>query len=267
MPLSFFSNRTRVATNGVTIFFSSGFFAYFYLQTLYLQQMLHWSPLKTGLSLPAVRRQHFSGHRDRHGAAAQVGAKNGCCWRASRSVRWPSALLTRLTIHSSYAADVLPSMVLLAVGAGLCFPAITNASLHGVSGENASLASGVQNAVQQIGGALGIAVFTTIAVSYVHGLSFTGPGYPAKATDGYTSGFAWAADRHGGRGRRHRVRGREGGESSSPRRSRPPRRPLRPPSDPAAVEPDGSRLRRARALTSLRWEVRPRSSVARAAAL
>ena len=50
VPLSFFSNRTRVATNGVTIFFSSGFFAYFYLQTLYLQQVLHWSPLKTGLS-------------------------------------------------------------------------------------------------------------------------------------------------------------------------------------------------------------------------
>ena len=48
VPLSFFSNRTRVATNGVTIFFSSGFFAYFYLQTLYLQQVLHWSPLKTG---------------------------------------------------------------------------------------------------------------------------------------------------------------------------------------------------------------------------
>jgi hypothetical protein len=82
---------------------------------------------------------------------------------------------------------------MLAFGAGICFPAITNASLNGVSGENASLASGVQNAVQQIGGALGIAVFTTIAVSYVHGLTFRSPGYPVKATDGYTSGFAWAA--------------------------------------------------------------------------
>ena len=50
VPLSFFSDRTRVATNGVTIFFSSGFFAYFYLQTLFLQQVLHWSPLRTGVS-------------------------------------------------------------------------------------------------------------------------------------------------------------------------------------------------------------------------
>ena len=84
-------------------------------------------------------------------------------------------------------------MILLAFGAGLCFPAITNASLHGVSGENASLASGVQSAVQQIGGALGIAVFTTIAVSYLDGQTLGEPGYAVKVTQGYTAGFAWAA--------------------------------------------------------------------------
>ena len=192
VPLSFFSNRTRVATNGVTIFFSSGFFAYFYLQTLFLQQVLHWSPLRTGLAyLPfGVTISVAIGLGT--GLLPRVGAK----WLlvvgfATCSVAL--GLLSRLTIHSGYAADVLPSMILLAVGAGLCFPAITNASLHDVSGENASLASGVQNAVQQIGGALGIAVFTTIAVSYVRGLTFSSPTYPVKVTEGYTSGFAWAA--------------------------------------------------------------------------
>ncbi len=192
VPLSFFSNRTRVATNGVTIFFSSGFFAYFYLQTLYLQQVLHWSPLRTGVSyLPfgagiSVAIGLGTGLLPRVGAKRLLMVGFAICAAAL-------GLLTRLTIHSGYAADVLPSMILLAVGAGLCFPAITNASLHGVSGENASLASGVQNAVQQIGGALGIAVFTTIAVSYVHGLTFSSPSYPVKVTEGYTSGFAWAA--------------------------------------------------------------------------
>jgi EmrB/QacA subfamily drug resistance transporter len=192
VPLSFFSNRTRVATNGVTIFFSSGFFAYFYLQTLFLQQVLHWSPLRTGVSYLPFGVSISIAIGLGTGLLPKVGAK----WLllvgfATCSVAL--GLLTRLTIHSGYAADVLPSMILLAVGAGLCFPAITNASLHGVSGENASLAGGVQNAVQQIGGALGIAVFTTIAVSYVHGLTLRSPTYPVKVTEGYTSGFAWAA--------------------------------------------------------------------------
>ena len=192
VPLSFFSNRTRVATNGVTIFFSSGFFAYFYLQTLYLQQVLHWSPLRTGLSYLPFGVSISVAIGLGTGLLPRIGAK----WLLMVGFAIDAValgLLTRLTVHSGYAADILPSMIMLAVGAGLCFPAITNASLHGVSGENASLASGVQNAVQQIGGALGIAVFTTIAVSAVHGLTFASPTYAEKATDGYTNGFVWAS--------------------------------------------------------------------------
>jgi EmrB/QacA subfamily drug resistance transporter len=192
VPLSFFSNRTRVATNGVTIFFSSGFFAYFYLQTLFLQQVLGWSPLRTGLSyLPfgvAISVAIGIGT----GLLPKVGAKNlllvGFTFCAVAL-----ALLTRITIHASYGADILPSMIILAIGAGLSFPAITNASLHGVDGQDASLASGVQSAVQQIGGALGVAVFTTIAISYIHGHSPAEPDFRARITDGYTAGFGWAA--------------------------------------------------------------------------
>jgi predicted MFS family arabinose efflux permease len=192
VPLSFFSNRTRVATNGVTVFFTSGFFAYFYLQTLFLQQVLHWSPLKTGVSYLPFGVTISAAIGIGTGLLPRVGAKRlllvgfGLCAVAM-------ALLTRLTIHASYTSDVLPSMLLLAVGAGLCFPSITNASLHGVSGQDASLASGVQSAVQQIGGALGVAVFTTIAISYVRGRSPASAGYAARVTDGYANGFAWAA--------------------------------------------------------------------------
>jgi MFS family permease len=192
VPLSFFSNRTRVATNGVTIFFTSGFFSYFYLQTLYLQQVLHWSPLRTGLSYLPFGVSISVAIGIGTALMPKLGAKRllmiGFAFCAVAL-----GLLSRLTVGSGYAADILPSMIVLAVGAGLCFPAIANASLHGVSGENASLASGVQNAVQQIGGALGIAVFTTIAVSAVRGLHFGSARYAVKATDGYTNGFAWAA--------------------------------------------------------------------------
>jgi EmrB/QacA subfamily drug resistance transporter len=192
VPLSFFHNRTRVATNGVTVFFSSGFFAYFYLQTLFLQQILGWSPLKTGVSYLPFGVSISVAIGIGTTLLPKVGAKNlllaGFVFCAVAM-----ALLTRLTIHASYGADILPSMILLAVGAGLSFPALTNASLHDVDGQDASLASGVQSAVQQIGGALGIAVFTTIAISYVHGHSPAESDFRSRVTDGYTAGFGWAA--------------------------------------------------------------------------
>jgi EmrB/QacA subfamily drug resistance transporter len=192
VPLSFFSNRTRVATNGVTIFFTSGFFAYFYLQTLFLQQVLGWSPLRTGLSYLPFGVSISVAIGISTGLLPKVGAKN-LLLAGFSFCALAMALLTRLTIHASYGADVLPSMIILALGAGLCFPAITNASLHGVDGQDASLASGVQTAVQQIGGALGIAVFTTIALSYVHGHSPLESDYRERITNGYTAGFGWAA--------------------------------------------------------------------------
>ena len=192
VPLSFFHNRTRVATNGVTIFFSSGFFAYFYLQTLFLQQVLGWSPLRTGLSYLPFGVSISVAIGIGTGLLPKVGAKK-LLLTGFTFCAIAMALLTRLSLHASYGADVLPSMIILAVGAGLCFPAITNASLHEVDGQDASLASGVQSAVQQIGGALGIAVFATIAISYVHGYSPTSPDYRGRITDGYTAGFGWAA--------------------------------------------------------------------------
>jgi EmrB/QacA subfamily drug resistance transporter len=192
VPLSFFHNRTRVATNGVTIFFSSGFFAYFYLQTLYLQQILGWSPLRTGVAYLPFGVSISVAIGIGTTLLPKVGAKNlllaGFAFCAVAM-----ALLTRLSLHSSYVADILPSMVLLAIGAGLSFPALTNASLHDVDGQDASLASGVQSAVQQIGGALGIAVFTTIAISYVRNSSPAAADYRQRITDGYTAGFGWAA--------------------------------------------------------------------------
>jgi EmrB/QacA subfamily drug resistance transporter len=192
VPMSFFSNRTRVATNGVTIFFTSGFFAYFYLQTLFLQQVLGWSPLRTGLSYLPFGISISVAIGISTGLLPKVGAKN-LLLAGFTFCAIAMALLTRLSLHASYGSDVLPSMIILALGAGLCFPAITNASLHEVNGQDASLASGVQSAVQQIGGALGIAVFTTIAISYVHGHSRVESDYRQRITDGYTAGFGWAA--------------------------------------------------------------------------
>ena len=114
---------------------------YCFLVPLFLQQVLHWSPLRTGVSYLPFGVSISIAIGLGTGLLPRIGAK----WLllvgfATCSVAL--GLLTRLTVHSGYAADVLPSMILLAVGAGLCFPAITYASLHGVSGENASLQMG-----------------------------------------------------------------------------------------------------------------------------
>jgi EmrB/QacA subfamily drug resistance transporter len=165
VPLSFFRNRTRVVTNFVTLFFSSAFFTYFFLLTLVEQKNFGWGVISCGLSyLP-------------FGVTIGAGIGIGTALMPKLGVKRLLAagffldaigmgLSTMVGSGSSYVADILPGMLLLALGSGLSFPAIGNASLHEVTGEDSSLASGVQQAVQQIGGALGLATLAAIAVKY-----------------------------------------------------------------------------------------------------
>ena len=192
VPMRFFSNRTRVTANVVTLFFTSAFFTYFFLQTLYLQQVLHWSPLKTGMAYIPV------------GVGIGLSIAVGTALMPKIGVRWLLTigflfagtgllLVGNITTAGGYTGEVLPGMVILAIGAGLCFPGFGNASLHEVTSQDASLASGVQNAVQQVGGAIGLAVLATIALRHsshaiAHGV------HPAQAaTDGYSLSFRVAA--------------------------------------------------------------------------
>jgi hypothetical protein len=84
--------------------------------------------------------------------------------------------MTTISVRGSYVTEILPGMIILAFGSGLCFAGFSNASIHGVTTEDASLASGVQNAVQQVGGAIGLAVLATLALRHAntavrHGVS------------------------------------------------------------------------------------------------
>lgn len=169
IPLSFFRNRTRVVTNVVSLFFSSAFFSYFFLLTLVEQQNMGWGSIKSGLSYLPFGFGIGLGIGVGTGLMPKLGVKRllalGFLLSAVGMV-----LSTRIGAadpHSiSYAADILPGMVLLALGSGLSFPSIGNASLHEVTGEDSSLASGLQQAIQQIGGALGLATLASIATRY-----------------------------------------------------------------------------------------------------
>lgn len=169
IPLSFFRNRTRVVTNIVTLFFSSAFFSYFFLLTLVEQQNMGWGSIKSGLSYLPFGIGIGLGIGVGTGLMPKVGVKRLLALGFALDAVG-MALSTRIGAadpHSiSYAADILPGMILLALGSGLSFPAIGNASLHEVTGEDSSLAAGLQQAIQQIGGALGLATLASIATKY-----------------------------------------------------------------------------------------------------
>jgi EmrB/QacA subfamily drug resistance transporter len=180
VPLRFFTNRTRVTANAVTLCFSSVFFTVFYLMTLYLQQVLHYSALRTGLAYLPFGVAISAGI----GVASKLVTRLGV--RALLGAGFVLAAggvlaLTTITVRGGYTTEVLPGMLLMGLGSGLCFAGFSNASVHGVSGEDASLASGVQNAVQSVGGAVGLAVLATLAVRHATSAMHHGIG-PAPAS-------------------------------------------------------------------------------------
>ena len=172
IPLTFFENRTRVVTNFVTLFFASSFFSYFFLLTLFEQQIMHWNPLRGGLSYLPFGIAIGAGIGLGSGLMPKVGVKPlfaigffGCS----------GGLLLTSSIHvgASYVGNILPGMVVLGFFSGISFPAATNAALHEVTGQDSSLASGVQNAMQQVGGAIGLSCLVTLAARHAASLMRT----------------------------------------------------------------------------------------------
>jgi MFS family permease len=188
IPLQFFTNRTRVVTNFVALFFSSAFFSYFFLLTLFEQQILGYSPLTGGLSyLP-------------FGLSIGAGIGLGTALMPRIGVRpLLSAgflggavglfLASGIDVHSSYVGGVLPGMIVLGLFSGISFPASGNAALHEVTSQDASLASGVQNAMQAVGGAIGLSCLVTLALRHAAGQVREGVLPAMAATHGYALAF------------------------------------------------------------------------------
>jgi EmrB/QacA subfamily drug resistance transporter len=184
VPLRFFANRTRVVTNGITLFFASAFFSYFFLLTLFLQQIQHYGVLKGGIVYVPFGVAIGAGIGIGTGLMPRVGVK--ALMTVGFVIAGVGLLLTSfITVHSHYASGVLPGMVVLGFGSGVCFPGFGNASLHQVTGQDAGLASGVQNAMQQIAGAIGLAVFVTIALRHGISLERGGATHAVALTKGY----------------------------------------------------------------------------------
>jgi predicted MFS family arabinose efflux permease len=196
MPLHIFANRNRSGVYAMMLCIGTAMFSMFFFLTQFLQNVLGWSAIRTGVGfLPmtlgiiaaAVLASRLIG---RIGirlplligpAAATVGIE----------------LLTRLTIHSGYGQIVVP-LLIVSIGMGLSFVPLTLAAVSGVEPHEAGLASALLNTTQQVGGALGLAILSTISIdaykSKLSSLSSAAHGASRQAmniatTHGYTTAF------------------------------------------------------------------------------
>jgi EmrB/QacA subfamily drug resistance transporter len=175
--LGIFRKRTLTGANTTMTLVAAGMFSMFFFITLYVQEILGYSPLKAGLAFLPVTAGIMVGAGIAQQGIKRVGAR-------VQSVIGISAatvgmfLLTALPAHGSYVADILPGLLLIAVGMGMTFVPITLMATTGVHGDDQGLASGLLNTSQQVGGALGLAVLSTVA--------FNTAGGPVA---GYTAAF------------------------------------------------------------------------------
>jgi EmrB/QacA subfamily drug resistance transporter len=162
--LSIFRVRSLLTANVVMLLVACGMFAMFFFNTLYIQRVLGYGPLTAGLAfLPFTAGVMLSA-----GLAAQFAPRIGVRPVAAVGMLVTAIgmlLLTQLPVDGSYVSDVLPSLVVTSLGMGAVFMPLTLIATTGLKDEDQGLASGLFNTSQQIGGALGLAILSTIAAS------------------------------------------------------------------------------------------------------
>ena len=164
VPLSIFRNRSLAVSNLVSLALGASVFSMFYFLSLYMQQVLGYSALKTGIGYLAIAGAIIVAA----GAAQALVAKVGV-----RAVMTTGMLLAaggliyfaQISPQGSYVGTLLPGFLLAGVGLGLAFVPVTIGAMSGVIGRESGVASGLITTTQEIGGALGVAVLSTIAIS------------------------------------------------------------------------------------------------------
>jgi MFS family permease len=167
-------------------------FGMFLMLTLYMQQVLHYSAMKTGVAYLAVAATAIVWSALAAQLVTRVGVKPVL---VTGMAALSAGLLyfTQVSVAGTYLGDLLPGFLLISIGIGFSFVPISIAALAGVQPAEAGLASGLINTSQQIGGALGIAALTSIATSTTNTKIASGSAVPAALTDGFQSAFFGAA--------------------------------------------------------------------------
>jgi len=186
MPLSIFRIRLLSAANFVSLLQSGGVFGSFLLLTLYMQDVLHLSVLQTGFAFLATAGTAVVAAAPAQMLSTKVGVKpvmmiglgllvGGMLW------------YTQISPHGSYFVDLLPGFVAVGIGLPFSYIPLTIAALAGVEDDDAGLASGLLTTSQQVGGAIGTAVLSTVAFTHARTLGKGG----TDPREALTSGFSW----------------------------------------------------------------------------
>jgi len=188
VPFRIFQTKTLAGANVAGFLLGAVVFANFFLLTLYVQQVLGYSALKAGLTFLATAGTVIPVAGISQALVTRVGPRpvltvglalitGGMLW------------YTQIPVHGSYVPDLLPGYLMVGVGMAFAFIPMSIAALAGVAPHEAGLASGLINTSQQIGGALGVAIASTVAFTHANTLLHSGNDPAAALTSGFSLGF------------------------------------------------------------------------------
>jgi EmrB/QacA subfamily drug resistance transporter len=196
--LSIFRVKTLTVADVVLLLVASGLFGMFFFASLYVQEILGYSPLKAGLAFLPVTFGIAAGAGIAQQLIKRVGIRNVALVGIGLATVG-LVLLAGIPVHGTYAADLLPGLLPMSIGMGLTFVPITLMATGGVGENDAGLASGLFNTAQQVGGSLGLAILSTLAatrtsdlLSGLHGTTLLAATTAAKVS-GYRVAFIAAA--------------------------------------------------------------------------
>jgi EmrB/QacA subfamily drug resistance transporter len=193
MPLRIFRSRNVTGANLVQALLVAGMFGMFFMGALYLQRVLGYSALEVGLAfLPATMIMGVLTLRYSERIMTRFGAKRALV-PGVVLIAMGLVMLARVPVEGSYVRDVLPTMVVMALGIGVSFPALMTLAMSGATPQDAGLASGLVNTAVQVGGALGLAVLATLSATRTNDLLASGHDTASALTSGYHLAFLVAA--------------------------------------------------------------------------
>jgi EmrB/QacA subfamily drug resistance transporter len=193
VPLRIFRSRNVTGSNLIQVLSVAGMFGMFFLGALYLQRILGYDPLQTGLAfMPVTILMGTLSVRYTDRLVMRFGARKMVLAGLALFMAG-LALFTQAPVGGDYLIHVLPVMVLLGIGAGLCFPALMTLAMSGATADDAGLASGLISTTAQVGGALGLAVLATLSASRSSALIRSGEPTATALTSGYHLAFGIGA--------------------------------------------------------------------------
>jgi EmrB/QacA subfamily drug resistance transporter len=184
LPLGIFRLRTLAGANAAGLLLGGSFFAFIFVGTLYMQQVLHYSALQTGLAWLAASLTSIALAGVSQALVTRIGTK--LVMAAGMSMIGTGVIwATQVPVHGHFLANLAGPMVVAGAGTAFAFIPISIAALAGVKEHQAGLASGLLNTSQQLGGAIGIAIASSVAASHTQTLLHAGQAAPVALTGGF----------------------------------------------------------------------------------